>query len=135
MMKTSPIPKLQHNALFAMLIATVLVCAMLFEPIRSKAQDAKLNDGNGYFKTKKYHNYFKDYGHTDKEASEKIEKTFQQLFYGDTAHATAFDAGKNENGPLMYVTDVPHYDIRTEGMSYGMMICVQLNKKKEFDAI
>ena len=118
-----------------MLMATVLLCAMLCQPIRSSAQDAKLNDGKGYFKTKKYHNYFSDYGHTDKEASEKIEKTFQQLFYGDTAHATAFDAGKNENGPLMYVSDVPHYDIRTEGMSYGMMICVQLNKKKEFDAI
>src|SRR5471030_208157 len=135
MMKTSSIPKLQYNELMARLIAAVLVCAMLCEPIQSKAQDEKLNDGDGYFKTKKYHNYFKDYGHTEKEASEKIEKTFQQLFYGDTAHATAFMAGQNENGPLMYVSDVPHYDIRTEGMSYGMMICVQLNKKKEFDAI
>jgi len=113
----------------------ILISAILFSCQFTHAQDVKLNDGSGYYKTKKYHNFFKDYGHTDKEASEKIERTFQQLFYGDTAHATAFDAGKNENGPLMYVSDVPHYDIRTEGMSYGMMICVQLNKKKEFDAI
>jgi oligosaccharide reducing-end xylanase len=117
------------------LLTAVLIGIVSFQSTISSAQDAKLNDGNGYYKTKKYHNFFKDYGHTDKEASEKIEKTFQQLFYGDTAHATVFEAGKNENGPLMYVTDVPHYDIRTEGMSYGMMICVQLNKKKEFDAI
>lgn len=117
------------------LLTALIIAVMPFQSTCLMAQDLKLNDGNGYYKTKKYHNFFKDYGHSDKEVSEKIEKTFQQLFYGDTAHATAFEAGKNENGPLMYVADVPHYDIRTEGMSYGMMICVQLNKKKEFDAI
>jgi oligosaccharide reducing-end xylanase len=134
-MKTTLSNKLLFYKPLQGLIAVILVCILSLQSMRVTAQDAKPDDGKGYFKTKKYRNYFKDYGHTDKEASEKIEKTFQQLFYGDTAHATAFEAGKNENGPLMYVTDVPHYDIRTEGMSYGMMICVQLNKKKEFDAI
>jgi len=110
-------------------------CITLFAFIRVAAQDAKLNDGSGEYKTKKYRNFFKEYGHSDKEINDKLEASFHSLFYGDTAHATAFEAGKNENGPLMYVSDVPHYDIRTEGMSYGMMICVQMNKKKEFDAI
>ena len=114
--------------LLALFIATCLPWAV-------NAQDNRQADGAGYYKTKKYHNFFKDYGHTDKEANSKTEAAFRQLFYGDTAHAVAFDAGRNENGPLMYVSDVPHYDIRTEGMSYGMMICVQMNKKKEFDAI
>src|ERR1700744_1182446 len=102
---------------------------------RVAAQDVKLNDGNGEFKTKKYRNFFKEYGHSDKEIKDKIEGAYQQLFHGDTAHAVGFDAGKNDNGPLMYISDVPHYDIRTEGMSYGMMICVQLDKKKDFDAL
>ena len=31
-------------------------------------------------------------------------------------------------------TDGIHTDF-SEGMSYGMMICVQLNKKREFDAL
>jgi oligosaccharide reducing-end xylanase len=35
---------------------------------------------------------------------------------------------------LAYVTDIKHNDVRTEGLSYGMMICVQMNKKAEFDA-
>ena len=35
----------------------------------------------------------------------------------------------------MYVTDWANHDVRTEGMSYGMMIAVQLDKKAEFDAI
>jgi len=115
------------------ILLTLILAACL--PWAVNAQDARPADGAGYYKTKKYHNFFKDYGHTDKEANRKIEAAFQQLFYGDTAHAVAFDAGKNQNGALMYVSDVPHYDIRTEGMSYGMMICVQMNKKKEFDAI
>jgi oligosaccharide reducing-end xylanase len=35
----------------------------------------------------------------------------------------------------MYITDWANHDVRTEGMSYGMMIAVQLGKKAEFDAI
>lgn len=117
------------------LVKLLAFCIALLALTRVAAQDVKLNDGNGEFKTKKYRNFFKEYGHSDKEIKDKLEGAFQSLFYGDTAHVTAFDAGKNENGPLMYVSDVPHYDIRTEGMSYGMMICVQMDKKKEFDAI
>jgi oligosaccharide reducing-end xylanase len=36
---------------------------------------------------------------------------------------------------LAYITDWANNDARTEGMSYGMMIAVQLDKKREFDAI
>ena len=37
--------------------------------------------------------------------------------------------------PLAYITDWANNDARTEGMSYGMMIAVQLDKKREFDAL
>ena len=36
---------------------------------------------------------------------------------------------------MAYVTDVLNKDVRTEGMSYGMMIAVQLDRKKEFDRL
>lgn len=36
---------------------------------------------------------------------------------------------------MAYILDVNNADVRTEGMSYGMMICLQLDKKKEFDAL
>ena len=42
---------------------------------------------------------------------------------------------KNDNGPLAYLTDFRNHDVRSEGMSYGMMICVQMNKKAEYDAL
>ncbi len=71
-----------------------------------------------------------------KEIRAKIEAAYQQLFHGDKqTQAIAFDAGSNANGPLMYVTDWANHDVRTEGMSYGMMITVELGKKAEFDAI
>jgi oligosaccharide reducing-end xylanase len=36
---------------------------------------------------------------------------------------------------MAYVSDVLHNDVRSEGISYGMMIAVQMNKQTEFDAI
>ena len=93
-------------------------------------------DGKGAYATGNYRNLLVEAGYSKRAAQEKIEATFQQLFHGDPqTQAIAFDAGKNKNGPLMYVTDWANHDVRTEGMSYGMMITVQLNKKAEFDAI
>ncbi|WP_082661833.1 glycosyl hydrolase family 8 [Terracidiphilus gabretensis] len=93
-------------------------------------------DGAGAYTTGKYRNLLVEAGYSKRAAHEKIEATFQQLFHGDPQTQTiAFASGKNENGPLMYVTDWANHDVRTEGMSYGMMITVQLNKKAEFDGI
>lgn len=93
-------------------------------------------DGNGAFATGTYRNLFAEDGHSKRSIDSKINAAYQQLFHGDPqTQAIAFVAGKNENGPLMYITDWANHDVRTEGMSYGMMITVQLNKKKEFDAI
>ncbi|MBG0858992.1 MAG: glycoside hydrolase [Bacteroidales bacterium] len=90
----------------------------------------------GAYYTGKYRNLFRENGHSGKEIRSKIEEAFQQLFHGDSATQTLlFEAGKNENGPMAYVSDVLHNDVRSEGISYGMMIAVQMDKKAEFDAI
>ncbi len=69
------------------------------------------------------------------ETRAKIDKAFQQLFHGDGQEERVyFETGANENGTLAYITDWANNDARTEGMSYGMMIAVELNKKREFDA-
>src|SRR6201996_4794697 len=95
-----------------------------------------LNDGDGAFKTGRYRDLFADRGHSAAESRAKIEAAFQQFFHGDPqTQAVYFESGKNEKGPLAYITDWANNDARTEGMSYGMMIAVQLNKKHEFDAI
>ena len=93
-------------------------------------------DGEGAYKTGQYRDLFAEQGHSPAESRAKIEKAFQQLFHGDGQEERIyFENGANENGPLAYVTDWANNDARTEGMSYGMMICVELNKKREFDAI
>ena len=95
-----------------------------------------LSDGDGAYKTGHYRDLFAEHGHSEAESRAKIEAAFQQFFHGDPqTQAVYFEAGKNENGPLAYITDWANNDARTEGMSYGMMIAVQLNKKHEFDAI
>ena len=93
-------------------------------------------DGNGAYKTHEYRDLFAELGHSPAESRAKIEKAFQQLFHGDGQEGRLyFETGANANGPLAYITDWANNDARSEGMSYGMMIAVQLNKKREFDAI
>src|SRR5580704_900999 len=93
-------------------------------------------DGDGAYKSRHYRDLFAEAGHTPAESSAKIEKAFQQLFHGDGQYERLyFETGANANGPLAYITDWANNDARTEGMSYGMMIAVQLDKKREFDAL
>jgi oligosaccharide reducing-end xylanase len=96
----------------------------------------KLSDGSGAFATGHYRDLFAEIGHSQAEISAKMDAAFQQLFHGDPEEQSVyFAAGKNENGPMAYITDWNNHDVRTEGMSYGMMIAVQLDKKAEYDAL
>ncbi|MGC3957760.1 MAG: glycosyl hydrolase family 8 [Verrucomicrobiota bacterium] len=90
----------------------------------------------GAFATGKYRNLFVEAGQSPAIVTAKIDSAFQQLFHGDPdTQAVYFPAGTNVHGPLAYIYDVNNRDVRSEGMSYGMMIAVQLNRKAEFDAL
>ena len=79
---------------------------------------------------------FAEAGHSKQEVTARIDTAFKQLFRGDpTTQSVYFPAGINANGALAYLSDINNDDVRTEGMSYGMMIAVQLDKKPEFDAL
>jgi oligosaccharide reducing-end xylanase len=99
------------------------------------ASGAETNQA-GAFATGQYRNLFAEAGHSEKEIQAKVDSAFQQLFHGNPeTQAVYYEAGANSNGPLAYTTDIKHRDVRTEGLSYGMMIAVELNKKEEFDAL
>lgn len=84
----------------------------------------------------RYPNLFAEAGYSRARIDAKLERAFQQLFHGDPkTEAVYYPAGSNEHGPLAYIHDVNSNDVRSEGLSYGMMIAVQMNKKAEFDAI
>jgi oligosaccharide reducing-end xylanase len=101
--------------------------------IISCTKNSKIEKGS-YF-TNSYRNLFLENGHSQEEINTKINKAFNQIFHGDTSQTIYFEAGSNKDGKLAYLCDVLHNDVRSEGMSYGMMICVQMDKKAEFDAL
>ncbi len=87
----------------------------------------------GAFETGVYPNLFKDYlGKSDEEIQAKIDAAFEQLFYGhDEIERVYYPVGSD----MAYISDIANEDVRSEGMSYGMMIAVQMNKKEEFDRL
>ena len=114
----------------------MLACFFILLSTADSQAQKTLDDGVGAFATGKYRNLFEEDGHSKREIKAKIDAAYRQLFHGDPqTQAIAFAAGSNANGPLMYVTDWANHDVRTEGMSYGMTITVELGKRAEFDAI
>jgi endo-1,4-beta-D-glucanase Y len=87
----------------------------------------------GAFATRHYPDLFKELlGRTDAEIDAKVQAGWNQLFYGrEDTERIYFPVGADQ----AYIADIAHNDVRTEGMSYGMMIAVQLNRKVEFDRI
>ncbi|WP_026651283.1 glycosyl hydrolase family 8 [Butyrivibrio proteoclasticus] len=82
------------------------------------------------FETKTYRNVFKEIGKTDEEIQNKIKTTIDTFFYDEEEKIyTATPDG------MGYLTDTGNNDARTEGMSYGMMMCVQMDMQEEFDRI
>jgi oligosaccharide reducing-end xylanase len=118
-----------------MKVLAPLLLTLVFR-IASAAPPQPAPGGSGAFVTSRYRNLFAEAGHSPQEISRKIGAAFQQLFHGDPDTQTVYySAGRNDNGPLAYLTDINNKDVRSEGMSYGMMIAVQLDKKAEFDAL
>lgn len=71
-------------------------------------------------------------GKSDAAIDAKIDASFQQLFFGNPdTQAVYFPVGKDE----AYIEDIANGDVRTEGMSYGLMIAVQMNRRDVFDRL
>ncbi len=78
-----------------------------------------------------YKNYLERFGVTKEAADAQCEKIFNTLFYGNEDERIYHPVGED----MGYMEDTGNIDARTEGMSYGMMMCVQMNRKEEFDRI
>lgn len=121
-------------ALGGLLLTAVVGCVSSASP--KLGCDGNAAPAGGAFATGRYRNLFLEAGHSPQAVTTKIHAAFQQLFHGDPAtQAVFYPAGTNASGPLAYIYDVNSRDVRSEGMSYGMMIAVQLNRRAEFDAL
>ena len=76
-----------------------------------------------------YRNIFEEAGYKKADIDVKLDKAYRDLFEGP--HKIYFEVGDS----MAYVSDLKNHDARTEGLSYGMMVAVQLNKKEVFDRI
>jgi alpha-N-arabinofuranosidase len=80
-----------------------------------------------------YRNLFSEYlGASNAALDAKIDAAWNQLFYGDDASQRVYYPVGDD---MAYIYTPDSDDVRSEGMSYGMMIAVQLNKKAEFDRL
>ena len=80
-----------------------------------------------------YKNLFAELlGKSELEIDNKIKKAWDQLFYGDEKTQRLYYPAGND---MAYIKDSYHHDVRSEGISYGMMLAVLLDKKEEFDRL
>lgn len=78
-------------------------------------------------------NLFKELlGKSDPEITAKIEAGWQRLFYGQNDTERVYYPVEPDTA---YLADVGSDDVRSEGMSYGMMIAVQMDRRVEFDRL
>lgn len=85
----------------------------------------------GAFETGIYRNLFRESGKSQEEIDARLQELWNTFFYGSEEERIYHPCG----GDMGYLEDTGNHDVRTEGMSYGMMLCVQLDKKEEFDRI
>ena len=93
--------------------------------------DAPIPASVGAVSTGKYRNLFKELGYSDAEIDKKVESAWQKFFYGTDDERIYYPVGED----MAYIYTADTDDVRSEGMSYGMMICVQMDKQEEFDRL
>jgi len=119
-----------HCHYICLVVYPILVSVMILASCDNHMQTHK---SEGAYYSGIYKNLFsKLLGQDESAIRAKIDNAFQQLFYGnDSTERIYYPVEPN----MAYIEDVVAHDVRTEGMSYGMMIAVQLDKKKEFDRL
>jgi len=91
----------------------------------------------GAYYTGEYHNYVSEVlGISQQQVDERMAQLWDHFFtpgdfsrFEDDDQTTVY---YEPNDSMAFIYDVGSNDVRTEGMSYGMMICVQMDKPEQF---
>lgn len=117
-------------SIFTSFIVLIISIGIFQIELSGYSQNSNKKPGGSYY-SGKYKNLFSELlNKTDSEINAKLNSAFNQLFYGDNETERVYYPVGND---MAYIEDILHDDVRTEGMSYGMMIAVQFDKKNEFD--
>lgn len=109
------------------ILILIMMFAFIVPALLAGQNKSKTEKSN--FKNPQYRNLFKEAGYSQTEIDKKVAKAYYDIFEGP--NKVYFEEGDS----LGYVSDVKNKDARTEGMSYGMMIAVQFDKKDVFDRL
>jgi oligosaccharide reducing-end xylanase len=110
----------------------VVIMAGMMVPVRGFAQESIAPPDTGAYFSGEYRNMLAAWGLSQDEIQARIDQAWQQLFYGNDSNQRVYYPVGDD---MAYMLDTGNNDIRSEGMSYGMMIAVQLDKKEEFDRL
>ena len=75
-------------------------------------------------------NLFRHVGIADDEVESRIQSCFHQMFFDQTERLW-----HDVDADSACIVDTGNMDARTEGMSYGMMMCVQMDRQDLFDKL
>ncbi len=108
----------------------ILFFVYAVSPVMVSAQQKRKSNKNASVAASvKYRNVFKEAGYKQADIDTKVEKAYKDLF--ESPAGIYFAVGDS----MAYISDIKNHDARTEGLSYGMMVAVQLNKKDVFDRV
>jgi endo-1,4-beta-D-glucanase Y len=86
---------------------------------------------DGVARSGTYRNLFVELGKAAADVDARVEQVVNQLYYGNEDERLYYESGTDE--AYFYTADTD--DVRSEGVSYGMMFSVQLGKRQEFDRL
>lgn len=95
----------------------------------SCANETPTNDPSLKPEPGKTRNLLLEAGYTQEQIDAKLNETFYNLFEGP--NKIYFEVEDS----LAYISDIKNHDVRTEGMSYGLMIMVQWDKQEMFNKL
>src|SRR5699024_4341315 len=85
----------------------------------------------GAFHTGVYRNLFAELNYHVDDIENRLKEIWNDLFYGPD-DTRIYYTKEEDTG---YLLDTGNLDVRTEGLSYGMMAAVQMDEKEIFDKI
>ncbi|MFC6332958.1 glycosyl hydrolase family 8 [Paenibacillus septentrionalis] len=85
----------------------------------------------GAYYTGQYRNLFAEYGYSEADIAKKVQDTWDALFGEDESTKIYYELGEDKG----YLLDTGNIDVRSEGMSYGMMMAVQYDRQDIFDKL
>lgn len=96
-----------------------------------KRGEKQMSATQGAFYTGQYRNVFVECGYDPQDVARRLDDIWDGLFGEHDETRIYYPMGEDKG----YLLDTGNLDVRSEGMSYGMMMAVQYDRKDIFDRI